>query len=124
MFAESQRLEAKIKDLEVQLSKLPKGKLLCVHNGNYHKCNFVCSVKHKLIFCCVYSLFLIPDGVGISLKVDCTACVLPTFQNFNYGIAVPTARVLRQRIRTVDTFAVFIGSGSQYPIFSQLIGNL
>jgi len=37
MFAESQRLEAKIKDLEVQLSKLPKGKLLCVHNGKYHK---------------------------------------------------------------------------------------
>lgn len=37
MLAESQRLEAKINDLDGQLGKLPKGRLICVHNGKYYK---------------------------------------------------------------------------------------
>lgn len=37
MLAESQRLKSQINSLQSQLSEFPDGKLICTHNGAYHK---------------------------------------------------------------------------------------
>ena len=41
-----------------------------------YKC-FVRSVENRLLFYGIFSLLLIPDGVGVGLEIDRTACVLP-----------------------------------------------
>ena len=54
-------------------------------------------------------LLLVPDGIGVGLEVDRTACVLSAFQDMNYGACVPSARVFRCGIGTLDAHAVLVG---------------
>ena len=46
-------------------------------------------VENRLFVEGRFPLLLVPDGIGVGLEVDRTACVLPPFQNVNNGVGVP-----------------------------------
>ena len=46
-------------------------------------------VENRLFFNRRFPLLLVPDGIGVGLEVDRTACVFPPFQNVNNRVGVP-----------------------------------
>ena len=63
---------------------------------------FVGVLEDCLLFDGVVPLLLIPDGIGVGLEVDRTACVLLALQNMNYGTGIPSARVFGRCVGTLD----------------------
>ena len=85
---------------------------------------FMGIIKDCLIFYIVQSLLLIPDRIGVGLEIDDTAGVLSAFQNLYNGIATPSARFIRCRIRRVDALASLVCRRSENLLLPQHIGNL
>ena len=74
---------------------------------------FVGVLKDRLFLQGSFPLLLVPDGIGVGLEVDRTACVLSAFQDMNHGAGVPSARVFRCGIGTLDAHAVLVGGRSK-----------
>lgn len=54
-------------------------------------------VENRLFVKGRFPLLLVPNGIGVGLEIDRTACVLPPFQNMNNGVGVPNDRDHRLR---------------------------
>ena len=52
-------------------------------------------VENRLFVKGRFPLLLVPNGIGVGLEVDRTACVLPPFQNMNNRVGVPMVGVGR-----------------------------
>ena len=72
----------------------------------------------------IFSLLLVPNGVGVGLEVDGAACVFPAFQNPDNCAVTPAIRVLRFLIGAFDPLQGFVGSRCQYFVRFQLVCNL
>jgi len=72
----------------------------------------------------IVPLLLIPDRIGVGLKVDCTAGVFPPLQKMNHGTAVPPAWIFRHGVGRISAVALVVCSGSQHLFCFQLVGNL
>lgn len=51
-------------------------------------------VENRLFVERRFPLLLVPNGIGVCLKVDRTSCVLPPFQNVNNGIGIPMVGII------------------------------
>ena len=71
-----------------------------------------------------FPLLLIPDGVGVGLKVNRTARVFPPFQNVNNGIGVPVVRISGFGAWGLNAFSPLIGSRVEHLFRLQEFGNL
>ena len=74
---------------------------------------FVGVLEDCLFFNRIVPLFFVPDGIGVGLEVDRTACVLSAFKDMNYGICVLCARVFRCGVGTLDAHTVLVGGRSE-----------
>ena len=81
-------------------------------------------VENRLFFNGRFSLLLIPDGIGVGLEVDRTACVLPPFQNVNDRVGVPMVRISGFRAGCLDALALFVGGRVKYLFLLQELCNL
>lgn len=72
----------------------------------------------------IFSLLLVPNGVGVGLEVDGATCVFPAFQNPDNCAVTPAIRVLRFLIGAFDPLQGFVGSRCQYFVRFQLVCNL
>ena len=70
---------------------------------------FVGVLEDGLLLNRIVPLLLIPDGIGVGLEVDRTACVLFAFQNMNYGACVPSTRIFGCCVGTFDALSVLVG---------------
>ena len=77
---------------------------------------FVSVLKDGSFFGRILPLLLVPDGVGVGLEVDRTACVLLALQNMNYGTGIPSARVFGRCVGTLDALAVLVGGRGENTI--------
>ena len=77
---------------------------------------FVGVLKDGLLFNGSFPLLLVPDGIGVGLEVDRTACVLSAFQNSNNCAAMPTTRVFGCCVGILNAHAVLVGGRSENPV--------
>ena len=80
--------------------------------------------ENRLLFNRIFSLLLVPNGVGVGLEVDGAACVFPAFQNPDNCAVTPAIWVLRFLIGAFDPLQDFVGSRCQYFVRFQLVCNL
>ena len=78
--------------------------------------DFMGVLEDRLFFYGSFPLLLVPDGIGVSLEVDRTACLLSAFQDMNHGAAVPSARVFGCGIGALAPLSVLVGGRSENTI--------
>jgi len=81
-------------------------------------------IENLAILHWIFSLLLIPDGVGIGLEIDRATCVLHVFENISNGAFVPAILILRSLMRCFSALPLFVGGGIQHLFLFQQGGNL
>ena len=77
---------------------------------------FVGVLEDCLFFNRIVPLLFVPNGIGVGLEVDRTACVLSAFLDMNYCACVPTTRIFGCCIGTLDALAVLVGGRGENSI--------
>ena len=81
-------------------------------------------VENRLFIKGRFPLLLVPNGIGVGLEVDRTACVLPPFQNVNNGVGIPMIGIIGFRAGCLDALALFVGGRVKYLFLLQELGDL
>ena len=71
-------------------------------------------VENRLFVKGRFPLLLVPDGIGIGLEVDRTACVLPPFQNVNNGVGIPMVGIIGFGAWCFDARPALVGGRIQH----------
>ena len=82
------------------------------------------AVEDRLLLGGRFPLLLVPDGIGVRLEVDRTACVFPPFQNTHNRVGIPTVRIGGLRARCVDALPPLVSGGVEHLFLPQEFGNL
>ena len=77
---------------------------------------FMGVLKDRLLFNGSFPLLLVPDGIGVGLEIDRTTRVLSAFQDMNHGAGVPSTRIFRCGVGTLDANAVLVGGRGENSI--------
>lgn len=62
-----------------------------------------CLILYRIIM-----LLLVPNGVGVCLKVDDTGCILSAFKDMHNSTAVPSVSIFGIRVRYIASVALLI----------------
>lgn len=81
-------------------------------------------VENRLFVKGRFPLLLVPNGIGVGLEVDRTACVLPPFQNVNDRVGVPMVRISGFWAGRLDALTLLVGGGIKYLFLLQELCNL
>lgn len=68
-------------------------------------------MENSLLFGWIVPLLFIPDGIGVGLEIDRTACVLLPFKDMDNGIGVPMMRVCALPAGGIAALSHLIGGG-------------
>ena len=81
-------------------------------------------VENRLFIKGRFPLLLVPNGIGVGLEVDRTACVLPPFQNMNNGVGVPMVRIIGFGAWGFDARPALVGGGIEHLFLLQELCDL
>ena len=70
---------------------------------------FVMVGEDRLFVLRVQTPLLIPQGIGVTLEVYQTSCIIPHLQDLRYHGAVPMAGILRDHAESVDASRILVG---------------
>ena len=76
-------------------------------------------IENLAILHWIFSLLLVPNGVGVGLEIDRAACVLHVFEDVSNGAFVPAIFILWSLMRCFPALPLFVGSGVQHPFLFQ-----
>lgn len=81
-------------------------------------------VENGLLFGWIVLLILVPDGIGVGLKIDGVACVLLPFKDMDNGVGVSMVQVCAFPAGGIAAFSHLVGGGVEYPFLLEQLCNL
>ena len=81
-------------------------------------------IENLAILYWIFPLLLIPDGIGVGLEIDRTACVFPPLQYVDNGVGIPMVRISGFRAGRLNALPLLVGGGIQHLFLLQQLCNL